>query len=96
MVHCSRVGSHTLIGIRSVLLDKCTVGRDCIIAAGTILPPGMDIPNEMVVMGHPGRVIRAATDRDRAYIPHVIESYLALGREHAAGRYPALGPPKVP
>ena len=68
VVHCSRVGSHTLIGIRSVLLDNCTVGRDCIIAAGTLLPPGTDIPDEMVVMGHPGRVIRATTDRDRTYI----------------------------
>lgn len=90
VVHCSRVGSHTLIGIRSVLLDKCTVGRDCIIAAGTLLPPGTAIPDETVVMGHPGRVIRATTDRDRAYISHVVESYLALGREHDAGRYPAL------
>ena len=96
VVHCSRVDSHTLIGIRSVLLDKCTVGRDCIIAAGTILPPGTDIPDQTVVMGHPGRVVRSTTDRDLAYISHVVESYLSLGRQHAAGRYPAFPPPQVP
>lgn len=56
---------------------------------------GTDIPDEMVVMGHPGRVIRAATDRDRAYISHVIDSYLSLGREHSAGHYRAFHPPEV-
>jgi hypothetical protein len=43
-------------------------------------------------MGVPGRVVRQTTEKDLAIIDHVVRSYLALGRRHAAGEFPNATP----
>lgn len=92
VVHCRRVGPRTLIGIGAILLDDCEVGSRCIIAAAALLPPGTVIPDGKVVMGIPGRIVRDASDDDLRVIDHVVRSYLEIGREHAAGRFPCVSP----
>ena len=78
----------TLIGMGSILLDGCRIGRHCLVAAGAVVPPDTTIPDGQVVMGIPGRVVRPTDDGDRAYHYDVIRSYVDLGRRHAAGEYP--------
>lgn len=90
IVHCRRVGSRTLVGMASVLLDGCEIGSRCIIGAGSVLPPRTVIPDGMVVMGVPARIIREVTPRDLEAIDHVVRSYLVLGRRHAAGEFPNI------
>lgn len=90
VVHCRSVGPQTLIGIGAILLDGAEVGADCLIAAGALLPPGMIVPAGKVVVGMPARIVRDITDQDRQYVRFVVETYLRLGREHAAGRYPGV------
>jgi len=88
VVHCRRVGPNTLIGIGSIVLDDCEIGSGCLIAAGAVLAPRMIIPDGMLVMGVPARVVRATTDAEKQYIRFVVENYLKLNRQHAAGMYP--------
>lgn len=90
VVHCSRVGSRTLVGIGAILLDGCEIGRRCIIAAGTLLPPGKVIPDDSVVMGVPGRIVRTTSEEDLEIIDHVVRSYVELGARHAAGEFPNI------
>lgn len=90
IVHCRRIGSRTLIGIGAILLDDCEIGSRCIIAAGTVLTPKTIVPDGSVVMGIPGKIVRGVTDRDLRSIDHVVQSYLELGRLHAAGRFPNI------
>ncbi|RME39194.1 MAG: gamma carbonic anhydrase family protein [Planctomycetota bacterium] len=92
VVHCRGIGSRTLIGIGAILLDDCDVGRECVIAAGTVLAPGTKVPDGSVVMGVPGRIVRRTTDQDLAVIDHVVRSYLEIGRRHAAGDFPNIAP----
>ena len=90
ILHGRRVGSQTLIGIGSILLDGCEVGSRCIIGAATLVPPNMIVPDGSVVMGVPGTVVRQVDDRDLARIDEAVESYLNLGRLHTAGRFPNI------
>lgn len=91
VVHCRSVGPRTLIGIGSIVLDDCEIGADCIIAAGAVLPPSTKVPDGKVVMGIPGKIARDIKPDERTYIREVIDSYVHLGRLHAAGRYPNAG-----
>jgi gamma-carbonic anhydrase len=93
VVHCRRVGSRTLIGIGAIVLDDCEIGSRCLIAAGTVLPPGTIVPDGSVVMGVPGKVVRATSESDLAIIDHVIRSYLDIGRRHGAGEFPNIASP---
>lgn len=90
IVHCRRVGPRTLIGMGSILLDGCEIGSRCIIGAGSVLAPGTIIPDGKVVMGVPARIVRDVSDRDLVAIDHVVQSYLTLGRRHAAGEFPNI------
>jgi len=92
IVHCRRIGPRTLIGMGAILLDDCEIGSRCVIAAGTVLSPKTIVPDGSVVMGVPGKVVREVTDRDLKAIDHVVQSYLELGRLHAAGRFPNITP----
>ncbi len=90
IVHCRHIATRTLIGMGSILLDDCEIGSRCIIAAGTVLSPKSIIPDGSVVMGIPGKVVRQVTTHDLQTIDHVVQSYLELGRLHAAGRFPNI------
>jgi len=91
VVHCRRIGRGTLIGIGAILLDDAEIGKGCIVAAGALVPPGMIIPDGKLVVGLPARITRDVTPEDREYLDRVGASYIALGRQHAAGRYPNHG-----
>jgi len=56
VIHCRRVGSNVLIGNNATILDGAEVGNYCIIAAGSLVPPGMKIPDESLVMGNPAKI----------------------------------------
>ncbi len=92
IIHCRRIDRHCLIGMGSILLDGCEIGSDCIIAAGAVLAPGTRVPACSVVMGVPGKVVRSATEKDLQAIDHVVQSYIDLGRQHAAGDFPNIAP----
>ncbi len=93
VVHCRRVGNRTLIGIGAIVLDGCEIGERCLIAAGSVLVPQTIIPDASMVMGIPGRVIRATGDAELDLIDQIVQSYLDLGRRHAAGQFPNINVP---
>jgi gamma-carbonic anhydrase len=92
IVHCKRIGNHTLIGTRATVLDDCEIGSECIIAAGALLPPRTVIPDGSVVMGVPGRIVRPIRPDERDYIRYVVQTYLTLSRRHVAGEFAPFRP----
>lgn len=90
IIHGRRVGSRTLIGMGAILLDDSEIGSRCIVAAGCVVPPGMKVPDESVVMGVPGKIVRRITEADLKTIDHVVASYIELGRKHHSGMFPNI------
>lgn len=91
VLHCTRIGSRSLIATRATVLDDCEVGEDCLIAAGALLSPGTIVPDGSVVMGMPGKVVREIRDKERAYIRRIIEGYIELARRHVEGEFKSYG-----
>ena len=58
MLHGCTVADDTLIAIGCVILNGVHVGRNCIIGANTFIPEGKEIPDNSLVYGSPGKVIR--------------------------------------
>lgn len=94
VVHGRSVGSLSLIGIGALVLAGCEIGERCIIAPGAVVPPNTKAPPGSVLMGVPARIVRATNDEDLARIRYVAESYVELGRRHAAGEFPPVAPEK--
>lgn len=75
-VHGCTVEDRCLIGMGAILLNGAHIGHGSIVAAGTLLPEGCVIPPRSLVMGSPGRVRRAVTDEEYAFIRASAESYV--------------------
>ena len=90
ILHGCTVGDDCLIAMGSVLLNRVTIGHGSVVAAGAVVPEGMQVPPRSLVMGVPGRIVRqvdaALAERVAATWSHYVEE----ARAHRAGRYPLL------
>lgn len=88
ILHGCTVADDCLIGMGSVLLNGVTVGAGSVIAAGAVIPEGMQIPPKSLVMGVPGRIIRAVDPALAERVKATWSHYVEEARAHRAGRYP--------
>jgi len=77
ILHGCTVADRCLIGMGAILLNGSAVGTDCIVAAGTLLTEGMVVPPRSLVMGSPGKVRRALTDDEVAFIRDSAANYVS-------------------
>jgi carbonic anhydrase/acetyltransferase-like protein (isoleucine patch superfamily) len=92
ILHGCTVEDDCLIGMGSVLLNDVHIGTGSVVAAGAVLPEGMQVPPRSLVMGVPGRIVRAVDDRLAHRIAETWSHYVGQARAHRAGRFP-LQPP---
>jgi len=64
IVHGCTIEDRCLIGMGAILLNGVRVGAESIVAAGSLLPEGFEVPPRSLVMGSPARVRRQLTDAD--------------------------------
>lgn len=62
MLHGCTIGDNTLIGINAVILNRARIGRNCIIGANALIPEGKEIPDNSLVMGSPGKVVKEISE----------------------------------
>jgi carbonic anhydrase/acetyltransferase-like protein (isoleucine patch superfamily) len=58
MSHGCTIGSKSLIGTDSTILNGVRIGRNCLIGANTPITDGKVIPDNSLVMGAPGKAVR--------------------------------------
>ena len=85
VVHGKAVGAGSLIGIGAKVLGQTVIGRECLIAAGAVVPPGLNVPDGMVVMGVPGKIVRPVRDEERRYMRWLAPHYVEIARRYASG-----------
>ena len=62
VIHGGKIGSNTLIGMNSVMMDDAEVGDECIIGALCFIRAEMKIPNRKLVVGNPAIIKGNVTD----------------------------------
>ena len=82
ILHGSVVEDDCLIGMGAIILDGCKIGRGSVIAAGSLLPPGFEVPPESVVMGSPAQVKKATGEADRKLQKGSVEHYIELAADY--------------
>ena len=82
ILHGCVVEDRCLIGMGAILLNGSHVGSDSIVAAGTLVPERTVIPPRSLVMGSPGKVRRALTDAELAFILEGAANYVRYRLEY--------------
>lgn len=83
MLHGCVVGDYSLIGINAVILNGVRIGRHCIIGANTLVPEGKEIPDGSLVIGSPGKVVRALTDEQKKMLEASAAHYVQNAQRYA-------------
>ncbi|MGE5616176.1 MAG: gamma carbonic anhydrase family protein [Bacillota bacterium] len=85
MLHGCTVGENSLIGIGAIILDDVTIGKNCLIGAGALIPPGKTIPDGSLVLGSPGKVVRALTAEEIAMNTWIAQHYVERSQKYRKG-----------
>lgn len=81
VLHGCTVGDGSLIGIRAVILNHAVIGKHCLIGANALITEGKVIPDGSLVVGSPGRVIRALTEEEIAGLYHNADVYVRRSQQ---------------
>jgi carbonic anhydrase/acetyltransferase-like protein (isoleucine patch superfamily) len=82
IIHGCTVGNNTLIGMGAIVLNRAVVGNNCIIGAGTVVTEGKVIPDNSMVIGIPGKVVRTVTEEEIISIRNNAIRYSELYKKH--------------
>lgn len=66
VLHGCVIRSTCLIGMGAILLDNAEIGENCIIGAGAVVTEGMIVPPFSLVLGVPGKRVRALSQEEVA------------------------------
>jgi carbonic anhydrase/acetyltransferase-like protein (isoleucine patch superfamily) len=76
VVHGCTLEDRVLVGMGAILLNGVVIGAESIVAAGALLPEGMQVPPGSLVMGSPGKVRRELSADEIASIRGYAERYV--------------------
>jgi carbonic anhydrase/acetyltransferase-like protein (isoleucine patch superfamily) len=76
ILHSCSVGDNSLIGMGSTLLTGCRIGKNCLIGANTLISEGKEIPDNSLVLGSPGRIVRQLSEPQLAMLKISAEVYV--------------------
>lgn len=92
MLHGCTIGENSLIGIGSIILNGTKIGKNCLIGANTLITEGKDIPDNSVVMGSPGKIVRQMDEDGAALLKASAEHYVENWKRYSAGMTPLPEP----
>lgn len=82
IIHGCSIGDETLIGMGAIVMNNAVIGKHCIIGAGAIVTEGVNIPDNSVVMGAPGKIKRSVSDEEAKHLSVSAEHYRNIARDY--------------
>ena len=76
MLHGCTIGDCTLIGIGATVLNGAKIGRNCLIGAHALIGEGKEIPDNSMVLGMPGKIIRTLDENNEKLMMAMAEHYV--------------------
>jgi Carbonic anhydrases/acetyltransferases, isoleucine patch superfamily len=85
IVHGCTIGDNSLIGMGATVLNGARIGKNCLIGANALVTEDKVIPDNSLVMGAPGKVVREIDAEGAAALAASAERYVRNARRFAAG-----------
>jgi carbonic anhydrase/acetyltransferase-like protein (isoleucine patch superfamily) len=82
MLHGCTIGDGALIGMGAIVLNGAVIGAGALVGAGALIPEGKEIPPGVMVLGAPGKVVRALTDAHRQMMQAGARHYVERSRAY--------------
>ena len=69
----------------ATVLNGAVIGKNCVIGAHALIPEGKEIPDNSLVVGSPGRVVRTLDDKAVKMLKRSSDVYVANHRRFRDG-----------
>jgi carbonic anhydrase/acetyltransferase-like protein (isoleucine patch superfamily) len=76
MLHGCTIGEGTLVGINSVVMNGARIGRNSLIGANTLISEGKEVPDGVLVLGSPGKIVRDLKQEEKDYLLKIAQGYV--------------------
>ena len=80
MLHGCSVGEGALIGINSVVMNGARIGAHSLIGANTLIAEGKEIPEGVLVLGSPGKIVRELRQQEKDFLLTIAQGYIDRSR----------------
>ena len=84
VIHACVIEDECLIGMNATILDGARIGRQSIVAAGTVVPQGMQVPEGSLGAGIPATTRKALSIERRQELRKWAEKYIEVAKAHQA------------
>ena len=85
VVHGCSIEDNTLVGMGAIILNGAKIGKNCVIGAGALITQNMIIPDNSLVVGCPGKVMRQITEEEGRANLHNAAEYVKESRHYMTG-----------
>jgi carbonic anhydrase/acetyltransferase-like protein (isoleucine patch superfamily) len=84
MLHGCTIGDGALVGINSVVMNGAKIGKSALIGANTLIAEGKEIPDGVLVLGSPGKIVRELKQEEKDYLLKIAAGYVERSRFYKA------------
>jgi carbonic anhydrase/acetyltransferase-like protein (isoleucine patch superfamily) len=85
ILHGCTIKDNTLVGMGATILNGAVIGSNCIIGANALIAEGKEIPDNSLVVGVPGKVVRTLPEQAAEDIRKSAEGYVRNWRRFKPG-----------
>ena len=80
IIHGCTIGDNSLIGMGAIVMNHTVSGKNCLVAAGSLVLENQQIPDGSMVMGSPAKVRRSLTPEEIEGLRQSAEHYIQVGK----------------
>ncbi|CAM3806127.1 gamma carbonic anhydrase family protein [Litorimonas haliclonae] len=85
MLHGCTIGDNSLVGIGATILNGAKIGKNCLIGAHALVTENKVIPDNSVVMGSPGKVVKNVPEAQETMLKASAEYYVKNAQRFKKG-----------
>ena len=82
IIHGCDIGDEVLIGMGATVLSGAKIGKNTIIGAGALIKENAVIPEGVLCVGIPAKVVRILNQEERNGLKHHSIEYIELSKKH--------------
>ncbi|MFC2163176.1 gamma carbonic anhydrase family protein [Candidatus Altiarchaeota archaeon] len=85
-IHGAEVSDNCIIGMGAILLNGVRIGKDSVVAAGSVVTEAKKFPDRSLIMGTPATVVRSLHPEEVESIKQNALEYKDLTVKHKSGK----------
>jgi carbonic anhydrase/acetyltransferase-like protein (isoleucine patch superfamily) len=90
MLHGCTIGDGALIGINAVVMNGARIGSGSLIGANALVTEGKEIPGGVLVLGSPGKIVRALKPEEKDSLLNIARGYVERSKFYKQNLRPQL------